>query len=137
LFAQKNPKNNNPYDVTQTIFLNKTTQNYPYGVAVGSINQKWGMAGIPNLRWFPQVRHNFPTHFFSLPADVVLLPFHSLAAFNPGHLVWDDFLPIYTLLQIFQLEHLDLLLVRYQLEEGLWAGCDWRQDVEYEENLCD
>jgi hypothetical protein len=52
-----------------------------------------------------------------------------LAAFNPGHLVWDDFLPIYALLEIFGLQHdSELLLIRYQLpgDDGLWAGCDWK-----------
>jgi hypothetical protein len=53
-----------------------------------------------------------------------------LFAANPGHLVWDDFLPIYTLLRIFQLfEDYQPLLMRYVLEgEGMWASCDWTDE---------
>ena len=122
------------HDMTQTIFFNKTssTEHHPFGVSLGSINQKWGLSGISELMFFPQVRYEpAPTEgFYSLPSNTVLLPFHSLAAFNPGHLVWDDFLPIFMLMQIFQLQHLDLLLMRYKLliPRGLWAGCDWKDD---------
>jgi hypothetical protein len=64
-----------------------------------------------------------------------MIPFHSMAAFNPGHLVWDDFLPLYSLLHIFGFDNkvnaVDLLLLRYVLplggrfKSGVWAGCDW------------
>ena len=52
---------------------------------------------------------------------------------NPGHLVWDDFLPIYTLLTMFQLDTADreAFLLRYTLsdgERGLWASCDLRDE---------
>jgi hypothetical protein len=60
----------------------------------------------------------------------VLIPFHSLNGANPGHLIWDDFLPIYTLLDMFQLTDRALLLMRYVLTNGprgLWASCDLRE----------
>mmetsp|Transcript_13016 Transcript_13016/g.26604 ORF Transcript_13016/g.26604 Transcript_13016/m.26604 type:complete len:155 (-) Transcript_13016:103-567(-) len=44
---------------------------------------------------------------YTLPSSVVLFPFHSLSASNPGHLVWDDFLPMYTLLNIFGMMDVD------------------------------
>jgi hypothetical protein len=119
-------------DVTQSVFTNTTPHqpHYPYGVSLGGINGKWSTEGIPRLNWFPRVELGAPPrNFYALPANVVMIPFHSLAAFNPGHLVWDDFLPIYTLMQIFGFadQQNDLLMMRYQLPgEGLWAGCDWR-----------
>jgi hypothetical protein len=79
-----------------------------------------------------------------------MVPFHSIAAMNPGHMVWDDFLPLYTLLHIFGFTNddekddfdldstsssYDLLMVRFVLPPfagdscGLWAGCDWRDDI--------
>jgi len=70
-------------------------------VSIGGINSKWGHEGIPKLEWFPRVLHEAPTEFYTLPSHVALIPFHSLAGFNPGHLVWDDFLPIFTLMEIF------------------------------------
>jgi hypothetical protein len=173
------------WDVSQTYFRNMTQVNphqvpagrnkfhiadvhHPYGVSIGSVNGKWTQLGIPRLQWFPEVRFGpIPIHHdkaesseniyqvYTLPASVVMIPFHSLAASNPGHLVWDDFLPLYTLLQIFGFTNdnpeisqyssastttkssLDLLLIRFVLppepnsteDRGLWAGCDWLKEV--------
>ena len=80
-----------------------------------------------------------------MPDSVVWMPFHSLNGANPGHLVWDDFLPMYTLLDMFQLlpenpyqeDHqqassMTWFPMRYVLEtneknpRGLWASCDVR-----------
>jgi hypothetical protein len=106
-------------------------------VSLGGINQKWTMKsnGVPRLEWFPQINVSSADtvlSYYELPPQVVLIPFHSLNGANPGHLLWDDFLPAYTLLTMFQLEEeSDLLLMRYVLkdeERGLWASCDWRQD---------
>jgi hypothetical protein len=172
------------WDVSQTYYRNMTQVtprkepsgrkkfhvadvHHPYGVSIGSINGKWTNVGIPRLQWFPEVRFGpIPMQnddpetmedsyqVYTFPASVVMIPFHSLAASNPGHLVWDDFLPLYTLLQIFgftnddaeNLRHtfaspttesnLDLLLIRFVLppepnstqDRGLWAGCDWLQE---------
>jgi hypothetical protein len=163
-----------PYDVSQTYYnnitevmsawradgrINRTSDRYyPYGVSIGSINGRWGSAGIPRLQWFPQVRYG-PVPLdeydvYTLPSHVVMTPFHSLAATNPGHMVWDDYLPLYTLLQIFGFSNdndnhdmvqdlsstpaTDLLMVRFVLppykgeSRGLWAGCDWRDDTQYD-----
>jgi len=104
-------------------------------VSIGGINQKWNEDGIERLKWFPRVVHvpNYTDEipFYELPPDTVMIPFHSFNGANPGHLVWDDFLPIYTLLQMFQLEDRELLLLRYVLqdgERGLWASCDLRPE---------
>ena len=112
-------------------------------VSIGGINQKWGESGIARLEWFPHiVHHDDPTiniTYYLLPDDVVLVPFHSLNGANPGHLVWDDFLPIYTLLGMFQLlpspsnnyQRRELLPLRYVLndgQKGLWASCDMREE---------
>jgi len=118
-------------------------------VSLGGINPNWGHEGYPRLEWFPRVVHESPTHFYTLPNHVTLIPFHSLSASNPGHLVWDDFLPIFTLMEIFfgtKLSHddenkeddqrrMELLLMRYVLPggtRGLWASCDWN-DLRKEE----
>lgn len=115
-------------DVQQSYLTDKTPSGLPYGVAIGSINQKWTHTGIIRLKWYPEIRNIPPSNFYALPADVVMIPFHSLASFNPGHLVWDDFLPIFTLMKIFHFDKHRLLAMRYILEgDGLWASCDWRQ----------
>jgi hypothetical protein len=107
-------------------------------VSLGGINRKWGMGsmdkkknnnndddGVNRLKWFPTILSRAPTSFYALPATVVMVPFHSLAGGNPGHLVWDDFTPIYTLLEMFQLPVHHPLLIRYTLPgPGLWASCD-------------
>jgi len=108
-------------------------------VAIGGINLKWGHTGIPRLKWFPKIvpvpAHSKETiSYYELPPATIMIPFHSMNGANPGHHVWDDYLPIYTLLDMFQLndpEKYDLLPIRYKLldgERGLWASCDLRPD---------
>lgn len=102
-------------------------------VSLGGINQKWGK-DIPRIEWAPTivpVTAATELNYYMLPDDVVLIPFHSLNGANPGHLIWDDFLPIYTLLTMFQLTERPLLLMRYVLTNGprgLWASCDLREE---------
>jgi hypothetical protein len=128
-FLQKRPH----MDVSQSFVTeHELTRNQrlnsSFAVSIGGINLKWTRAdhGVPRLKWFPRILHEPPKDFYALPDNVVLLPFHSLAAFNPGHLVWDDFLPIFTILKMFQLDRKELLLLRYVLpDKGLWASCDW------------
>lgn len=115
--------------VTEHELTRNQRPNSSYAVSIGGINLKWGRAeyGMSRLKWFPRILHEPPKDFYALPDNVVLLPFHSLAGFNPGHLVWDDFLPIFTILKMFQLDRQELLLLRYVLpgDKGLWASCDW------------
>jgi hypothetical protein len=147
------------------VVLGDTEHEKHYGLAIGSINGKWGLVDVQLLKWFPTVRWGpVPTtsqshtgselydyDVYTLPPSVVMIPFHSLSAENPGHLVWDDLLPMYTLLEMFGFlknnkdnnepnngynnnnaddtnDWIDLLPIRYVLpgrERGLWAGCDW------------
>jgi hypothetical protein len=104
-------------------------------VSIGGINPKWGRRGNASgnaMEWFPTIIDSSDvseTGFYELPAKSVLVPFHSFAGFNVGHLVWDDFMPVYTLLSIFQLLDDSMpILVRYVLRlhtgRGLWATCD-------------
>ena len=106
-------------------------------VAIGGINLKWGHTGIPRMKWFPKIVNVAENSkelisYYELPPATVLAPFHSMNGANPGHHVWDDYLPIYTLLEMFQLDdnhQFDVLPIRYKLqdgERGLWASCDLR-----------
>ncbi|KAL7568799.1 hypothetical protein ACA910_007217 [Epithemia clementina (nom. ined.)] len=161
-----NHTNNNAADPTTTT-TTKTVQYHPKTVSLGGINLKWGTQGMDRLQWFPDVvAYNSissttttttePISYYELPPSVVWIPFHSLNGGNPGHLVWDDFLPIYNVLDMFDLvpnqyknddqndknnnnnnHNPELLLMRYILqnnnhssddpERGLWASCDWNQ----------
>ena len=120
-------------DISQS-FLKKT-QTKLNTVSLGGINLKWS-EGISRLEWFPEIRKlkvGQSISYYELPSNVVMIPFHSMNGSNPGHLVWDDFLPIYTLLGMFQLKNksVDLMLMRYVLKDqdrGLWASCDWTDD---------
>lgn len=113
-------------DLSQTFI--ETLQNNT--VSLGGINLKWGMtaAGVPRLEWFPRiVSEKPPASFYTLPPDVVMIPFHSLSGANPGHLLWDEFLPFFTILGMFQLDGFEPLPIRFVLsgDRGLWASCDW------------
>lgn len=101
-------------------------------VSIGGINTKWG-PGSKRLEWFPEIlpgEHWKNLAYYALPEDTVLIPYHSLNARNPGHLVWDEFLPMYNLLEMFQLDDFNhsVLPLRYVLQDGipaLWATCDY------------
>mmetsp|Transcript_2354 Transcript_2354/g.5412 ORF Transcript_2354/g.5412 Transcript_2354/m.5412 type:complete len:408 (-) Transcript_2354:71-1294(-) len=135
-------------DISQS-FL-KMTDSQTNSVSLGGINLKWNQE-ISRLKWFPEVRTmdpGQPLSYYELPSSVVMIPFHSMNGGNPGHLVWDDFLPIYTLLSMFQLKNKskELLLMRQVLggkddesrnknknkklndSRGLWASCDWTDE---------
>lgn len=125
---------NQPFiDISQS-FLKKS-QSKVNSVSLGGINLKWS-DGINRLKWFPEIRIVKPNEslsYYELSSDVVMVPFHSMNGGNPGHLVWDDFLPIYTLLSMYQLKNksMDLLMMRYVLKDedrGLWASCDWTDE---------
>ena len=97
-------------------------------VSIGGINPKWGN-GDKHMEWFPQLKSIDDVKesgYYMFSNDVALVPFHSMAGFNPGHLVWDDFLPIYNLLTMFQLLEKDLVLMRYKPKFWQWASCDRR-----------
>lgn len=115
----------NHADVTEF----KTAYSMNTTVALGGLNQKWTEEGIQKLEWFPQLRsldEIEKTGYYEFLNDAVLLPFHSMAGFNPGHLMWDDFLPIFTILSMFQLVEKDLVLMRYKPVFWQWASCDRR-----------
>ena len=110
--------------LTTPSFGNETT------VSVGGINSKWGN-DVKHIEWFPKLSSvdemkKAGGHYTFSNEGTTLLFFHSLAGFNPGHLVWDDFLPIYTLLTMFQLLDKDLVLMRYKPVFWQWASCDRR-----------
>jgi hypothetical protein len=98
-------------------------------VSIGGINNKWGN-DIPKMEWFPNLRSideiKKSGYYMFSNDDTTLLPYHSLAGFNPGHLVWDDFLPIYTILSMFQSLEDDVVLMRYKPKYWMWASCDRR-----------
>lgn len=62
--------------------------------------------------WFPLLSNTPLSSFYELSNDVVWLPFYAEQPNinNPGHLLWDYFLPFFNLLAMFDLEGLPLLL---------------------------
>jgi len=129
-------------DISQSYL--KKSQSKANTMALGGINLKWGKE-MSRLEWFPEIRiirDDEPLSYYELPSNVVMIPFHSMNGANPGHLVWDDFLPVYNLLNMFQLtkKFKNLMLMRYILKDqegkedqdnnsrGLWASCDWNDE---------
>jgi hypothetical protein len=133
---------------------NNTLTDYEYGVSLGGINPRWSIRGkggfnkgIWKVRWFPKIIDASEVQgYYELPAEYVLVPFHSFAAHNVGHLLWDDFYPIFSLLRLFGLvpggdlssskslsskwkaSPKKLMLVRQQMgpNHTLYASCDIR-----------
>jgi hypothetical protein len=103
-------------------------------VSLGGLNPKWMAKAFHKLEWFPEIlpASQLTEGYYELPAYYTWVPFHSFAGFNAGHLVWDDFLPIFTLLEMFgMLEEGGMipLLTRYVLkDDALWATCDSREE---------
>jgi hypothetical protein len=103
-------------------------------VALGGINPRWKgkdfNQGIHKVEWFPRILPQPPKEYYLLPSSVLLIPFHSFAAHNVGHLLWDDFLPIYTLLQMFGLTGMSKLMLRAVLppRQLLYGTCEMRRN---------
>lgn len=97
-------------------------------VAIGGLNPKWGDTpgeGINTMEWYPRLVSTdevVKSGYYTLHPETVLVPYHSFAGHNPGHLVWDDFLPLYTLLSSFQLEDRTIVPVLYFTKNALWAS---------------
>mmetsp|Transcript_28570 Transcript_28570/g.80527 ORF Transcript_28570/g.80527 Transcript_28570/m.80527 type:complete len:386 (-) Transcript_28570:24-1181(-) len=104
-------------------------------VAMGGINPRWDGTGFnqgpEKVRWFPQIRTQAPERYYQLPSWYLLIPFHSMGGHNVGHLVWDDFLPIFNLLHIFGMVGIDGLqnvLLRWKAPSFLYGGCEMRRN---------
>ena len=103
-------------------------------VSVGGLNPKWGKEH-EDLEWYPALRSvedlKSQGGHYVMEHNKILVPWHSMGGFNPGHLVWDDFLPLFTLLSIFDLTEKNLVLIRYDLHsfamrascQSQWAKC--------------
>jgi hypothetical protein len=101
-------------------------------VSLGALSPRWRMQQSA-LQWFPKMetdRTKLDSRgAYFVPADVVMLPFHSFQASHSGHLLWDDWFPIYLLLSMFGMEHQQqLLLVRHVLDRPLEGACDASAD---------
>jgi hypothetical protein len=120
-----------------------------YAVSLGGINSRWSVGrgfnkGVWKVKWFPRIIDASDVQaqgYYELPPDRVLVPFHSFAAHNVGHLLWDDFYPIFSLMRLFGFgqgagesesesmplsQKKKLLLVRQQVNGTLYASCDIR-----------
>lgn len=113
-----------------------TSVNTNISLSLGGLNAKWGVAAFTKLKWFPRVLREPIVGYYQLPDYYVWVPFHSMAGFNAGHLVWDDWLGIHTLLTMFGLiddsdsRNLQPFLTRYVLKEDpLWATCDFNDEM--------
>jgi len=95
-------------------------------LSIGSIDSDWDKAARDRLRWFPRVlpaqELDRTKGYLMLPENTVLVPFHAVNAMDPAHLLWDNFMPIFKLLEIFGMasssRHDDILPVRYVHPDG-------------------
>ncbi|CAB9500259.1 expressed unknown protein [Seminavis robusta] len=118
-------------DSTDT--TNETITTPPQAVAMGSINPRWSgrgyNKGFHKVKWSPtkittaQMRQAYKG-YYALPDHVVLIPFHSMAAHNVGHLIWDDFYPIFTVLQLFGLLSNNTTNIRQKILPIRWIVPD-------------
>jgi hypothetical protein len=136
-------------DAKDPISISVSTSSPNKYVSLGGLNPNWTpdpAKGYPILKWFPreissqEMMETSDGYYYLLPSNAVLVPFHSFGAINVGHLMWDDFLPLYSLLSIFGYTRSENgepannksvvmpILIRYGIihgqSEGLWASCD-------------
>jgi hypothetical protein len=120
------------------------SSNNTTSLALGGINPRWQgndfNQGIHKVKWFPKVLAKPPETYYELDPSVLLVPFHSFAAHNVGHMLWDDFLPLFTLLSLFfddvdvdvdivdKKRHRDLLLLRVDTLPLLYGTCEMRRN---------
>jgi hypothetical protein len=101
-------------DMTSSVLLDGNVSS----VSIGGLGTNYDDPRYWNFQWFPTiVSSQPPDKYYALEEGLVLVPFHSTVEDDDtatattnntgrknGHsVVWDDFLPIYTLLSIFQL----------------------------------
>ena len=103
-------------------------------LALGSINPRWSgrgyTKGFHKIRWSPRILQAMPQGYYQLPDHVIMVPFHSMAAHNVGHLLWDDFYPLYTLFKLFGFadrNNYQHLLLRSTAQEQLYATCEMQK----------
>lgn len=127
-------------------------------VALGPLNPRWNVGrgfdrGWHKVKWRPTRKrerrsaaasentddyyYKYSSHF-QLPDTTTLLPLHSMAGHNVGHLAWDDLFAVYKLWRQFAVvdnnnnnnrnnPH-DMFLVRHQINDTLYANCDIRRN---------
>jgi len=107
-------------------------------VALGVLNPRWDVhpsepdRGSWKVQWRPTkttLRQKMYASYYQLPDHTILLPFHSMAGHNVGHLVWDDLFGLYKLGRLYnyirQPQSQLLLPIRHQLVNAtLYANCD-------------
>lgn len=108
------------------------TDNFTHSVALGGVNPRWNEAGddkgVWKVRWFPRIKQaSKDMSYYELPDYVVEIPFHSFAAHNVGHLLWDDFYPMFSLLRLFGIEDKMILPIRQKIPYVLYASCEKKQ----------
>lgn len=100
-------------------------------LALGGINPRWQgkdfNQGIYKVKWFPIILDSPPHSYYTMPDDVVLVPFHSFAAHNVGHLLWDDFYALYLLLGNFGFLGDKKVLMRVDTLPLLYGTCEVRR----------
>lgn len=97
-------------------------------VSIGGLNPRWGKDAV-KMRWTPQVISADNNTIAMLDSDILLIPFHSMAAHNIGHLLWDDLYNIYSLRNALDdTTQYKWFLIRQSLNETLYANCDIRRN---------
>lgn len=66
-------------------------------------------------KWFPKIISEPPEQFYVLPDDVIFIPFFSSyeKKLDLRRLIWDDFLSMFTLMHMYQMDGRKVLPLRY------------------------
>ncbi|KAL7545028.1 hypothetical protein ACHAWF_008394 [Thalassiosira exigua] len=123
-----------------------------YAVAAGGHHPRFGGKDVA-LKWYPEFRDlseveggggendTASAGYYLLPPEYVLVPWNSYHGFNPGHIITDDFLPIYTLLASFGLTDKQLAMIHIDLPlenaGQWWDSCQnhWKECEPYLERF--
>lgn len=91
---------------------------YPKEMISGGQHNYWLNQG--RSKWTPESRsrENATTSYYKLSDDTVWISFYPWGDCNAGHLLWDSFLPIYTLLDMFRLTDKKLFLTEMPSRKG-------------------
>ena len=86
-----------------------STVPYNKTVAGGGQPAAWFLK-VSRGKFFPTIRTTPIRGYYQLTSNIVWLPYFPQSACNPGHLVWDTFLPLFILMEIFDIADLQPLL---------------------------
>lgn len=82
----------------ELVFFAKDESEIPEWVSIATFNLKWARQYDDSVRYRPKIVHGpIPSGSWVSPSDELWIPYLPFCPANVGHVIWDDFLSIFSL----------------------------------------